>query len=294
MACATGRTYVVRVLDWPGRWANRILTVTNACRYAEAAGYTRVEFPPDTTLVGSTIAVTPQTSPAPNAPATVARPGLHFYDLDPAHLPPVVAARLRPRRAVAQAYVVPLLAPGLAPCRADEYLPADTLVAHLRSGDIWSTFIHPVYFQPPLHFYTDAVARASPARVVLVTSPDRANVCYAPFRAYLEARGIPYKEQASGRFEDDLKVLLRARTLVWGTTTIRLAVGVLGAAAETQYCTDSSDHMLPEVGRVVLLPTSDAYRTAVRAGWTNSPEQRRLLLSDQNGNNTPAPRAAIG
>ena len=86
------------------------------------------------------------------------------------------------------------------------------LVAHFRSGDIFSALIHPGYGQPPYSYYLTALDTVKP-REVLVVSYDLSNPTTSIFVNECVARGIPIKMQCSSLTED-LRTLLSARTLV--------------------------------------------------------------------------------
>jgi len=121
-------------------------------------------------------------------------------------------------------------------------LRPDTLVMHIRSGDLFTTwrdgartFNHTGYNsdmssrgQPPLGFYLQAMAHALPpppqpaGTVLLVTSPDIANpvVKALTYQARLGAFRHRLNVSASATFRDDLLLLLCARNLVLAASSL--------------------------------------------------------------------------
>jgi hypothetical protein len=160
----------------------------------------------------------------------------------------------------------------------------DELTVHVRSGDI---FTDPAaasgYTQPPLAFYTllvrHLIGQGRISRVRLVFE-DRANPCIGQVIAFLQEAGIPHRTQ-SGTLVEDLVALIDAPLLVFGFGTFGVAVGLLSRRIDTVFCfegfNDSDYAELPSIGRVVVVRDHAAGYTKV-GDWSNSPEQRRLML----------------
>lgn len=100
-------------------------------------------------------------------------------------------------------------------------VPEDTLVVHIRSGDIFSARPHPAYHQPPLAWYTLCVEdfrKHYPSASIILVHEDAKNPCVNALRDWCVARGIAVSMQSKSLYED-YSWLMNARYLVesWGT-----------------------------------------------------------------------------
>ncbi|MCJ2136755.1 discoidin domain-containing protein [Methylobacterium sp. J-026] len=160
--------------------------------------------------------------------------------------------------------------------------PEDELIIHLRSGDVFSTWVNAAYIQPPLSFYTLVIDRFLEAgrigRVKLVYE-NRLNPVIEALEAHLAARAIPFTVQ-SGTIVEDTAALVNGRHLVFGFGTLGPAICYLSDSVETVVTfANGYDHRfreIPTVRNVVeVVDTGDYIRPG---GWTNSPEQRRTMI----------------
>ena len=158
-------------------------------------------------------------------------------------------------------------------------LSADHLVIHIRAGDVFRDGEVPGYGQPPLAYYLKILG-SRPWAAVSVVFEDASNPVIAPLVEH--GRRSPVDcDIVSGQLEHDVAFLLRARTLVAGRGTFIPAVSALSKYAEVVYCFERS---LGAVGgkRLQVKPVIDvsgAYvRSVMNYNWTNSEEQRKLML----------------
>ncbi|MER2198330.1 discoidin domain-containing protein [Methylobacterium brachiatum] len=160
--------------------------------------------------------------------------------------------------------------------------PADELIVHIRSGDVFSTWVNAAYIQPPLAFYTLVIDRFLQAgritRVKLVYE-NRLNPVIDALEAHLAARAIPFSVQ-SGTIVEDTAAMVNGRHLVFGFGTLGPAICYLSDAVETVVSfSNGHDHgfrEIPTVGNVVEVFDAGDY---IRPGsWNNSPEQRRMMV----------------
>ena len=59
-------------------------------------------------------------------------------------------------------------------------VPSDSLVIHLRSGDVFKPSPHRAYVQPPLSLYDKIIKTERYKKVIVVTDPSRSNPCLKP------------------------------------------------------------------------------------------------------------------
>ena len=168
---------------------------------------------------------------------------------------------------------------GLASLRPQQ---PSTVVIHFRSGDAFNEIPHADLGQPPLAFYEKLLAREKPAQVVLVFE-DRANPVIAAVERHLEGLNIPYRLQSAG-FEDDLKVLLSATTLVTAHGTLAEALLLLSPHV-TRWIHFGKPRKTFFRGRVLdsvvsIFDKTGEYSDQVLAGnWKNSESQRSLMMT---------------
>lgn len=167
--------------------------------------------------------------------------------------------------------------PLLDPCPP---LPDDHLVVHIRSGDVFRNQGHPLYGQPPLAFYTLVLRKGAWRRVTLV-SEDRQNPI---IDRLLEASGttLPPLEYRQASLEEDLKLLLRARSLVGSLGTFMPAVLALSSNVRRVICFGGiwyAATLRQRADVVVVKDVAGHYsRTVLASNWRNDPSQRALMI----------------
>jgi hypothetical protein len=157
-------------------------------------------------------------------------------------------------------------------------LPVDTLVIHIRSGDVFGERPHPSLGQPPLSFYEKVLVHSRPQNVLLVYEDDL-NPVIPKLQAHLESLSITYSVH-SGGLRSDLQLLLSARQLVTGKGTFGQALLVLSPHIERWYAFGEGKERFPTSRRrsVVSITDRDGGYAAPLGCWENSPNQRDLML----------------
>ena len=162
----------------------------------------------------------------------------------------------------------------------DPRLRDDDLVLHFRAGDVFTGKVHSIYGQPPLAYYLSAVEREQPSRVWLVFE-DRNNPCIDAVEGALRARGVDVVTQ-SGTLVEDLRFLLSAGRIVAGRGTFLRMTSHLSDRLRRIYFFEEDSLSLCEMG-VDVVKAVDAdgefKSKVIRDNWTNSLEQRALILS---------------
>ncbi len=112
--------------------------------------------------------------------------------------------------------------------------PADELVVHVRSGDLFGDRPHPMYGQPPFAFFASAINHAKSAGFnrVRVVAEDRLNPVVNALERHLNSTGVPVKMQIGEDLGTDLATLIAARGLVFGVGTFGLAICMLSSQVE--------------------------------------------------------------
>lgn len=159
-------------------------------------------------------------------------------------------------------------------------LPDDHLVIHIRSGDVFEEQGHPLYGQPPLAFYS-LILRSAPWRQVILVSEDRQNPV---IDRLLQASGpgLPPVVHRQASLEEDLHLLLRARSLASSLGTFMPAVLALSENVRRVLCFRGLWYSasLRRQADVFVVNDRDGHysRSVLASNWRNDPSQRALML----------------
>jgi hypothetical protein len=162
--------------------------------------------------------------------------------------------------------------------------PRDEVRIHIRSGDIFSTWIHADYVQPPLAFYQAVIEHlVSQDKIKSVTLifQDRRNPVIDALESWIISRDLKAFCQ-SGTFVDDVNALLNARYVVYGVGTFGPAICHLSNHVEAVYYFSPDSHYAP----FTVIPTVKAVfqgvdrdKQYIQIGdWANTPEQRARMI----------------
>lgn len=167
----------------------------------------------------------------------------------------------------------------------------DTLVAHVRSGDIFTTAIHPQYWQPPLGYYQFA-ARVY-RRIVVCAQSGHNPVARALHNWCRETRGA---NNCLLRIDQplaaDVAFLMAAHNLVVGRGSFGVAIYALSARLRRVYYERTSGQFAASVGNQtrcgvdrLLIGVQLTYNTTqVTRGepWRATHDQVNMLLMDEH------------
>lgn len=157
----------------------------------------------------------------------------------------------------------------------------ETLVIHVRSGDIFSTLPHSDYGQPPLSFYI-TILQSRFWQGVRIVAEDDVNPVVGRIQEWCEAAELPC-EVVGENFVDAVREIAQADHLVTSRGTFVPAILLLFSKKKTIYgfsrepvsfCEDP----LLTVRRIV--DVDGEYVNKVLAGnWRNDAKQRELMVS---------------
>jgi hypothetical protein len=198
--------------------------------------------------------------------------GIFFFDA-PYHL-----FHGNERQLLIDAYLSPML-----PARfrnGDPLIDNSTLTLNIRSGEIFSSFIHREYGQPPLSYYKRVVRESGAGRVVVVAQ-DLANPVTVPLIDFVRAQNRELVLFIGGP-DRGLEILFASKQLAGGAGSFVWAIQSLSQRIERYWFFDSTyDGCVParrnvKVGRIFDRP--GAYVAAVmRSNWQKLPEQLQLM-----------------
>ena len=160
-------------------------------------------------------------------------------------------------------------------------VPDDTLVIHIRSGDIFDQRVdNPTNYVPnPLCFYKELLELYP--RSYIVTEPDNYNPIVE------ELKKDPRVTVQSKSVEEDFGLLLSAKNIASsGVGTFAISAALCSERVENFYCSDLmiSEHLnymmlISTDVRVHLMPLSNYLRPG---DWKNTNEQREFIMNYEN------------
>ncbi|WP_156383052.1 discoidin domain-containing protein [Rhizobium sp. Root483D2] len=161
---------------------------------------------------------------------------------------------------------------------------SDELCIHIRSGDIFSSWVHADYVQPPLSFYKLLIEKLNGEGViskVKLVFEDRRNPVVDPLEAYLRDRSIDYTCQ-SGTVVDDINTIVNAKYMAYGYGTFGQAICHFSDSIDTVF------NFVPEGGQLFpQLPNIrrtiniiDQSKEYIKVGeWRNTDDQRNMMVA---------------
>ena len=159
----------------------------------------------------------------------------------------------------------------------EEPLDENTLVIHIRSGDIFSqVHLTPHDYCPnPLYYYLQLVD--SFKKIIVVTEPDNYNPIVD------ELKKIDKVVVQSSSVEEDFSTLMRAKNIASsGTGTFSIAAALCSTNIKNFYCSNlyMKSHLNPEMlMNHITVHQMNLSNFLELNTWTNSEEQRKFLLT---------------
>lgn len=149
----------------------------------------------------------------------------------------------------------------------------DTLVIHIRSGDIFYPQFCPNNYVPnPLSYYLQLIQQFK--KTIVVTEPDD----YNPVVQELKKNKI---EIYASSVKQDFEMLLRAKNLASsGIGTFAIAAAMCSPHIENFYCTNLYHmvHLNPTMLKNIKIHKTQLKNYFTSFEWTNSDEDRKFIL----------------
>ena len=167
-------------------------------------------------------------------------------------------------------------------------LDDDTLVIHVRSGDIFGyemagkpAWIHQQYLQPPLEYYQMIIEKEAPKKIIIVSTPDFGNPVIAEIQKMHEN-----VELITGTLQNDVSVLVSAKKLVTGFGSFAIMCALMSEKLEVLYkqepfhdlvylTSEKIPNDFSDVNFSVVSATFPNYRDGI---WENTPHQRQRMI----------------
>ena len=158
----------------------------------------------------------------------------------------------------------------------------DTLVIHIRSGDIFEHEHNPPhdYVPNPLCYYLNLIEDYD--KIIVVTEPDNHNPIIDELK---KIKKVTVQSKSVG---EDFATLMRAKNLASsGTGTFAVAAALCSSNLKNFYCTDLylNEHLNPEM--LMKCEGIEVYMMELKnyiqfKNWKNNEEQRKFIMEYQN------------
>ena len=148
-------------------------------------------------------------------------------------------------------------------------IPPNTLVIHIRSGDIFKDVRpHKNYGQPPCNFYLDVIKMKKWSNVILIAQ-DNFNPCVNMTKKFSIFRNQSW--------ELDLSYLLNAENLVVSEGTIWILINFLSKKLKNLFM---FEHPQPQIRDHMNCVAENEYRTVIKT-WKHSNEQIEAMKTSK-------------
>jgi hypothetical protein len=193
-----------------------------------------------------------------------------FYYFNSKYLSTCIVEQMNCHRSkLLQDYVVPHFKVNYNP-----NINTNTLVIHIRQGDIFSAFPHADYVQNPLWYFRQIIETYDD--VLIVTEGNSLS------RIVAELTKDPKVRLQSGSVMEDFYTIMNASNVVTsGVGTFAMSAVLCSVSIKNFYCTDLylTNHLNPE-----MLKGPNIFRTELKeyikiGQWKNTLEQREFMLN---------------
>ena len=107
----------------------------------------------------------------------------------------------------------------------------DTLVIHIRAGDIFNKHIHSSYIQPPFEYYRFIIDNNNYKYIIIVTEPDMSNPVILKL-----VETYPNIHVFSRTLNEDIATIIGAQNLVIGTGSFAYILSLCSLHLKRLYC----------------------------------------------------------
>ncbi len=157
-------------------------------------------------------------------------------------------------------------------------IPDNTLVLHIRSGDIFEKDKYPEYVQNPIGYYLEILNKYE--STIIVTDKSRNNPVIPKL---LELSNVTIK---SGDLDEDFNTLFSAKNLATsGVGTFPIAAALISTELENFYYSDIylSNHLNPKMIKNTKVKHHEySFDNYIEIGsWKNSKENLKMIMSEE-------------
>lgn len=154
-------------------------------------------------------------------------------------------------------------------------LHENTVVIHIRGGDIFHSYPHSAYIMPPLSYYTNIINSNNFKKIIMI-SEDRSNPCVNKLLVL-----YPIIEFRMNTLDEDIKLLLGSQNVIESFGTFSLALLTLSKNIKNiykpSYQFDTLLSKLPHKYNIFKTDLDD-YKQKM-SPWKNTAEQRNIMMT---------------
>ena len=174
------------------------------------------------------------------------------------------------RRMILQQYVLPHI-----PFVQEDL--GNTLVIHIRSGDIFNEWVHENYVQPPLTYYKKIIEESNTSDILIVTQKDKSNPCVDALLQWNDNIKIQ-----TGTLEEDVNTILSAKNLVIGFGTWGWALSLMSPNLEKLWCPKVCTDILNSnfENEPYIIKRYDFLNYIKMGDWKCTEEQKNIMIGD--------------
>jgi len=177
------------------------------------------------------------------------------------------------RKEILSKYVFPFL-----DLTREKDVEEDTLVIHIRSGDIFGGWVHKDYVQPPLNYYKKIIENHD-GHVILVTQKDKRNPCVNELMSWRDDIHIQ-----TGSLEEDVSAILNAKKLVIGYGSFGWMLSLLSVKIQELFCPKNIHDQLTTSFNIDPIKIKRyTFENYIETGdWECTEEQKQIMIGDVN------------
>lgn len=154
-------------------------------------------------------------------------------------------------------------------------LHENTVVIHIRSGDIFHSYPHGKYIMPPLSYYTNIINSNNFKKIIMI-SEDRSNPCVNKLLVL-----YPIIEFRMNTLDEDIKLLLGSQNVIESFGTFAPALLTLSKNIKNIYRPSYQfDTLLSKLSHKYNIFETDLedYKQKMYP-WKNTEEQRNIMMT---------------
>lgn len=151
----------------------------------------------------------------------------------------------------------------------------DTLVIHIRSGDIFGGWVHGNYVQPPLSYYKKIIKESGKEKVLLITQEDKKNPCVDGLLSWNNRVQLQ-----TGSLSQDMTSILLAKELVIGFGTFGWMLSLMSKNINRLYTPEVNQDLFSSYFmRPPFAIKRYVFEDYINIGeWKNTKDQNSLMV----------------
>jgi hypothetical protein len=152
-------------------------------------------------------------------------------------------------------------------------LDENDIVIHIRSGDIFSKYPHPLYIVPPLSYYVNILNKQNFDNIYLIAE-DRKNPCVNELLKLYP--NIHFKIQS---FKNDIELILRTQNIITSYGTMVPSLLMFSKYIKHIYTTNyANSHLYSMYDNTQTHISNYSHYYTLMKPWKNTPQQQNIMI----------------